>query len=129
MRLESKNSGGAALMRKLKFAVCLALLIASALATAASAQPPREVSLSIGSDGLLTVKVDHSVNDPQKHFINRIMVYVNDKIAAQREYSSQSSAASHEDTFQLGAQPTGATIKVEAYCVIMGSASASIKVP
>ncbi|MDR3320850.1 MAG: hypothetical protein LBS93_00250 [Synergistaceae bacterium] len=116
-------------MRKLKFAICLAILTAAVSAGAASAQPPKSVFLSVAPGGVLTVKVEHSVNDPQKHFINRIMVYVDDKIAAQRDYSSQTSADGHEDTFQLDALLPGSAIKVEAYCVIMGFATGAIKVP
>jgi desulfoferrodoxin (superoxide reductase-like protein) len=104
----------------------LALLV---FEQASAAHPPKAISLAWNPNGSLTVNVDHSVNDPQKHYINKIIVYANDKVVAQKDYSSQTSADGLTDVFNLGTQPGGTTIKVEAYCVIMGSVAASITVP
>jgi desulfoferrodoxin (superoxide reductase-like protein) len=119
--------GGLVQVRKIKFALCLSVLFVAVFAAAAAAHPPKGVTVSMSPDGILTVKVEHSVNDPQKHYISKIIVYVDGKIAAQRDYSAQTSADGHTDTFQLGAQTAGANIKAEAYCVIMGSAAGSLK--
>jgi desulfoferrodoxin (superoxide reductase-like protein) len=116
-------------MKKLNMALLCAVLFLAAAAATASAHPPKSVSLSWNPNGRLAVNVDHSVNDPQKHYINKIIVYVNDKIVAQKEYSSQSSDAGQSDTFELGALPGGTNIKAEAFCVIMGSASGTTTVP
>ena len=99
------------------------------LATAAFAHPPKAVNLAWNSNGTLTVTVDHPVNDPQKHYINKIIVYVDDKIVTQKEYQSQASATGFTDTFQLGALSPGTKIKAEAFCIIMGSSTGSITVP
>ncbi len=104
----------------------LALLGVAAIA---SAHPPKTVNLSWNPNGTLTVAVDHPVNDPQKHYINKVIVYVNDKIATQKEYQSQTNAEGFTDTFQLGTQPSGTKIKAEAFCIIMGSRTGEITVP
>jgi hypothetical protein len=116
-------------MKKLNIAILCATLFLAVLANAASAHPPKGVSLSLNPNGRLSVNVDHAVNDPQKHYINKIIVYVNDKIAAQKDYSSQSFDAGQSDTFELGELPSGTNIKAEAFCVIMGSASGTMTVP
>jgi hypothetical protein len=115
-------------VKNLKIALILSILILSVGSGIASAHPPRGVSLSWDPSGKLTVNVDHSVNDPQKHYIGKIIVYVNDKIVAQKEYSSQTSGEAQADTFDLGALPAGTNIKAEAFCVIMGSAAGAIAV-
>jgi hypothetical protein len=116
-------------VKQLKFTFLWALLALIAFAKVSDAHPPKLVSLAWNPSGSLTVNVDHYVNDPQKHYISKIIVYVNDKIAAQKEYSSQTSGNGLTDVFNLGTQPGGTTIKVEAYCLIMGSVTGSIVVP
>jgi hypothetical protein len=116
-------------MRKIKkiyFALLLSILSLAVLAGDAAAHPPKGVALSWNPNGRLTVNVDHSVNDPQKHYINKIIVYVNDKIVVQKEYSSQTLGETQTDVFELGALTPGTNIKAEAFCVIMGSATGTI---
>jgi hypothetical protein len=96
----------------------------------ASAHPPKSVALSWNpSSGTLSVNVSHAANDPEKHYVHRIIVYVNNNRAAQKDYDSQSNADGLTDTFSLGALPSGANIKAEAFCVIMGSTTGSLTVP
>ncbi|MDR1471076.1 MAG: hypothetical protein LBS75_00995 [Synergistaceae bacterium] len=109
--------------------VTLASAFLLGIAGVAFSHPPREIALSLKPGGVLVVDVAHSVDNPQKHYIFRVTVYVDDKIAEQREYGSQQNAESMTDNFSLGALPSGAKIKVEASCVIMGSAASSITVP
>ncbi|MDR1916507.1 MAG: hypothetical protein LBQ58_08040 [Synergistaceae bacterium] len=98
-------------------------------ASVAFSHPPKEISLLWKPEGVLSVKVAHLVDNPEKHYVFRIIVYVNDKITAEREYKSQQSAEALTDSFSLGALPSGTNIKVEARCIIMGSAVSSIVVP
>ena len=118
--LSALSKGSAALI----LAMCLTFLIGQA----AHAHPPKSVSLSL-QGGTLAVSVEHGVNDPQKHYVYRIIVYVNDKVAAQKEYTSQQSPQGLSDTFNLGSVPAGASIKAEAFCVIMGSTTGSMTAP
>ncbi|MDR1516043.1 MAG: hypothetical protein LBS45_10125 [Synergistaceae bacterium] len=116
-------------IKKIYFALLLAILSLAVLTGTAAAHPPKGVSLSWNPNGRLTVNVDHSVNDPQKHYINKIIVYVNDKIVSQKEYTSQTSGETQTDTFELGALPAGTSVKAEAFCVIMGSSTGAITIP
>jgi desulfoferrodoxin (superoxide reductase-like protein) len=98
-------------------------------ASAALAHPPKDVVLSWDPSGSLTVTVGHSVDNPEKHYINKIVIYADNKIVATRDYSSQPNAGGLTDTFAIGEQRSGVTLKAEAFCVIMGSVSGSIVVP
>ena len=98
-------------------------------AGSAFAHPPKSVTLSWNPSGALGVNVSHSVNDPVKHYVYRIIVYVNNNRVAQKEYNSQPNGDGLTDTFSLGALPSGTTIKAEAFCVIMGSTTGSLTVP
>ena len=105
------------------------VFVCALTAEAAYAHPPKGVALSWNPSGSLTVTVEHSVDNPAKHYINKIIIYADNKIVATRDYSSQPDAGGLTDTFALGAQPGGVTLKAEAFCVIMGSVSGSIVVP
>ncbi|MDR1579732.1 MAG: hypothetical protein LBS35_05195 [Synergistaceae bacterium] len=94
----------------------------------AFSHPPKNVSLSLNG-GVLTVNVSHSVDNPDKHYIYRITIYRDNNIVISKDYTSQSGADGLSDTFDIGASPQGSVIKVEAFCVIMGSASGSMTVP
>ena len=113
-------------MKNFKMSLALTLFYLVFASGIASAHPPKEISLSWDPGGRLTITVAHSVNDPQKHYVNKIIVYVNDKIAAQKEYTSQTSGEAQSDTFNLGALPVGTSVKAEAFCVIMGSVTGAI---
>jgi hypothetical protein len=93
------------------------------------AHPPREVRLDLRPGGELVVYAAHTVDDPQKHYIYRIVVYANNNILLTREYKSQNGTDGLTDTFAIGEQPTGTNLKAEAFCVIMGSAAGSATVP
>lgn len=113
--------------KKIMLAVILAALLA--IPAIAFAHPPKAVKMSWDPSGVLTVNAEHSVGDPQKHYINKIIIYVNDKIVTQKEYKAQSGADGLTDTFNLGPQASGTTIKAEAFCIIMGSDTGSLTVP
>lgn len=115
-------------MKKIWIATFLTFLFVLTFAAISAAHPPKAVNLSWG-DGALTVKVDHAVNDPQKHYVYKIVVYVDNQVATQKDYASQPDAAGLTDRFSLPSVKSGSTVKAEAFCVIMGSATGSIKIP
>ena len=75
--------------RTRRFSLRLAGLVGAVLialfGSAAFAHPPKEVILSWNPSGTLTVNVKHNVNDPQKHYINKILIFVNDKVTVQKK--------------------------------------------
>ena len=108
-----------------KLLAAIMIFCAFIVSTAALAHPPKSVSLTWNSNGSLAVNVVHQVNDPQKHYIERIVIYVDDKIVQQREYSSQPNVDGLTDTFNIGQLAAGSVIKAEAFCIIMGSVTGS----
>jgi hypothetical protein len=115
--------------KRLPALAALVFLFLAAIAGAAYPHPPKEVILNWNPQGELTVRVIHGVDDPGKHFIFKITVYVDNKMAATREYKSQTDADGLTDTFSLGALPGGTNLKAEASCIIMGTATGSAIVP
>lgn len=110
-----------------KSGIFLAALLAVLIAMPAFAHPAREVSMS-WNNGSLTVKVQHGVDDPAKHFIQQISVYVNDKMVAQKKYTKQATNEGMSDTFQLGALAPKSVIRAEVTCVIMGTTNGTLTV-
>jgi hypothetical protein len=117
-------------VKRIFFAFALVVVLLGSVArTTAYAHPPKSVELGLNADGSLTVMVGHGVNDPGKHYIYKIVVYVNDTVAVQREYKSQTSAEGMTDTFAIGSKPSGTRIKAEAFCIIMGSLVGTVTIP
>ena len=106
-----------------------ALCLWGVLGASAWAHPPKSVVLSLDGAGKLTVQVSHGVNDPAKHYVSRISVFVGGKLAAQKEYPSQTDVNGMTDTFSVGSVPKGTKIRVEATCNIMGSATGELIAP
>ena len=73
----------------------------------------------------LDVTVFHTVADPGTHYIEDIIIWVNDILNQSQGYSSQDSVSQHHDTFVV---PTvhGDEIKVQAICSISGSVTETI---
>ena len=115
--------------RRLILLYALAFALALLLVDPAAAHPPKTVHLSWNPAGDLTVTVEHAVDNSEKHYVDRIIVYADNKVAASRDYSSQSGVGGMADIFVLGAMPSGAVLKAEARCVIMGSTSGSFVIP
>lgn len=108
----------------MKKIISAAAMIAT-LATAAAAHPPKSVSIDVNTSGRLAVSVSHGVNDPVKHYVYQITVYVDDALRTQRDFPKQEGAEGIDTVFELGELKAGAKVRVDAFCVIMGSASAT----
>lgn len=96
--------------------------------TTANAHPPRSVVITLTEDGKVGVTVDHNVSDSAKHYIYRILLFANNSVVAQREFSSQPVGDSLTEYFDIGQVAHGTLLSAEAFCVIMGSASGSYRV-
>lgn len=115
-------------MKKAMIVSIVSLLLLLGSLSISYAHPPKSVQLSWNA-GKLDVNISHSVNDPNKHYVYRVVVYVNSKVSTQKEYKSQPSGGGLTDSFSLGQLKPGTNVKVEAFCVIMGSTTGSITVP
>jgi desulfoferrodoxin (superoxide reductase-like protein) len=119
---------GVKTVKRLSAGIFISFLMVMVFSGTAFSHPPKNVALSLNG-GVLTVNVSHSVDNPDKHYIYRIIIYRDNQIVASKEYTSQPSTDGMSDTFDIGASQPGSVIKAEAFCVIMGSASGSITVP
>lgn len=113
--------------------ICFALITLLSLlyiaVSVAAAHPPKDIDIVWHpNDSTLSVKVEHKVDNPHKHFIDEITVFVNGKRVATRNYVSQKEDSFEEDSFYLPSIKTGDRITVEAKCVIFGTISKSILV-
>jgi hypothetical protein len=106
-----------------------AVILIAFYSETAFAHPPKEVRLDLRPGGELTVSVAHTVDDPGKHYINRIVIYANNAIIATKEYQGQNGTDGLTDTFSIGEMSPGVNLKAEAFCVIMGSTTGSMVVP
>jgi hypothetical protein len=86
-----------------------------------SANSPSNIALlyDFGTQ-TLDVTVFHSVADPGTHYIEDIIIWVNDVLNQSQGYTSQDSATQHHDTFIVPAVHND-VIKVEAICNIAGN--------
>jgi hypothetical protein len=114
--------------RKAVLLITAVMFVFLASGTALS-HPPKEVNLQWNDAGTLVVKVVHGVDDPIKHYVYRITVYVDNKVVETRDYKSQTDAGGMTDTFSIGSLRSETNLKAEAFCVIMGSATGSMVVP
>jgi hypothetical protein len=112
-----------------KWLCLLTVVFLMASRTVVLAHPPKEVSLGWNPSGVLTLNVAHSVDNPEKHYIYKVVVYADNKMIATKDYKAQTSADGLADAFSLGALSGGTNLKVEVFCVIMGSALGSMVVP
>ncbi|MDR0653821.1 MAG: hypothetical protein LBG12_11035 [Synergistaceae bacterium] len=108
--------------------IFISFLLVMVFAGPVFSHPPKNVAMSLNG-GVLSVNVSHSVDNPEKHYIYRIVIYRDNKIVVSKDYKSQPGADGLSDTFDIGASPQGSVINAEAFCVIMGSASGSMTVP
>jgi peroxiredoxin Q/BCP len=98
------------------------------LATAGFAHPPKEPTLSYAPEtGTLTVGLVHAVSNPNKHYIKRVEIFVNDQSVVDKAYTSQPSEKEWSLTFEVGALKAGDKIKVKATCSVFGSNSATLE--
>jgi hypothetical protein len=75
----------------------------------------------------LDVTVPHSVSDVNSHYIEEIIIWVNDVEDQTETYTSQTSTSEHQDSFSVTAVH-GDVIKVQATCSISGSLTDDIVV-
>lgn len=108
--------------------IFVSFLIAMVFSRPAFSHPPKNIEMSLNG-GILSVNVSHSVDNPDKHYIYRVTIYRDNKILVSKDYKSQLNNDVLSDTFDIGPSPRGSVIKAEAFCVIMGSASASMTIP
>jgi len=75
----------------------------------------------------LTVKSQHVVSDPAKHYVMALVV-LNSKgeTLVTKQYTKQASAQSFSDTVQVKGILSGDSVKIRLICNIMGASETSV---
>jgi desulfoferrodoxin (superoxide reductase-like protein) len=92
-----------------------------ALKGISAAHPPVSMDVALQPEGKLRVQVSHTVNDPAKHFINRIVVMKDGKVIAEQGFGQQADKTGQDVEIAVTGLAKGQTIQVEADCNIFGS--------
>ncbi len=97
---------------------------------AALAHPPKDIKLQWDPlQKILSVHIEHAVDNPEKHHIKSIKVEVNGKIFEERMYKTQENSKIQIDTFKIPDISSGANITVTAECNIFGTMKKEIVIP
>lgn len=88
------------------------------------AHPPDEVELSFDIEtSTLKVSVSHMVAKITKHYVDKIVVELNDEEIISQKFSIQGSGARQEASYIIPGVRSGDKISVTAYCNISGKIS------
>lgn len=107
--------------------LCLAVAVLILLPGSLWADPPASVKLAY-ADQKLQVEIMHPTVMPTKHYVAKVEILVDGKLASAVSYSSQPPQQPIVYTYPLQLEP-GARIMVRTSCSIFGSKTATITVP
>jgi len=104
-----------------------AIIALFSMATYAS--PPKKVTLEFNKEtGELTVTIKHKVKKVEKHFIDEIILEINDEEIEVMELDKQSSIENETVIFTLKDYKKGDEIKVIAKCNQFGKKSGKLTI-
>lgn len=112
---------------RLIFGVIMVAVLASGFA---AAHPPSRVDLEFDSTNrILTVTVKHPTRDAAEHYINKLVVALNDEEIIEQEISLQPNDESVRVSYILPDAGMGDTIVVTAHCNVFGKKKATYEIP
>ena len=88
--------------------------------------PPASLEGTLQPDGKLRLQLSHTVNDPVKHYINRVVVRKDGNVVAEQVFTKQSDRTGLGFDLAVPGLSKGQTIQVEADCNIFGSLKKTI---
>ncbi len=102
------------------------LIMASTLVYA---HPPSEINIEHSSElRMISIVVAHPVSNSGKHFINKIIIWLNGKEILQHKIGAQDDNRYQSAAYMIPDAKAGDVIAVEAYCNISGKLKKEIKV-
>lgn len=104
-----------------RFFPFLVIAFLSFLYGIASAHPPASLEATLQPDGKLQLVVSHTVNDPLKHFINRVVISSDGRVIAEEKFNKQTDKAGLVVEITAAGLSKGQTVQIEADCNIFGS--------
>jgi hypothetical protein len=112
-------------MKEMIMILC-GLLIAG---TQAFAHSPSDIKIQFDQPTkLLTATIEHSVSDPQSHYINKIDIQMNGKEFQTLTFKQQDAKAGQDIAIPIPQAKVGDVISVEGYCNRSGKLKKEIKV-
>jgi desulfoferrodoxin (superoxide reductase-like protein) len=97
--------------------------------TTASAHPPTGIELEYDTETqVLTVRILHSVKKVNNHFIDKIVVELNDNEIITQKFARQSSEPYQEVQYTIIDAKTGGSIAVTGFCNISGKKKVTLEV-
>ena len=114
-------------MRKVILLLLLSVFIVTC--NSAYAHPPSDIKVEHNSNArMLTVIITHPVSNSEKHFINKIDIWLNGEEVIEHKISKQDNNKYQFAGYMIPDAKPGDTITVEAYCNISGKLKKDIKV-
>jgi hypothetical protein len=109
--------------------VLLSLVLLCLPFASAKAHPPSQIDPSYNvQTKIVSADIKHNVSDPQKHYINKVVVYLNKKVIAEKKYTNQVSMTDQLfESLPLDLK-AGDIIKIKATCNILGSKTVKLKI-
>ncbi|UCF70766.1 MAG: hypothetical protein JSW49_00360 [candidate division WOR-3 bacterium] len=90
---------------------------------------PKNIGLDYDAEtGMLSVEIKHGVNDPLKHFINKVVVELDGKKHVEQYFGKQADGENQRAIYKIIDAEEGSTLTVIAYCNISGRRKADLEV-
>jgi len=107
----------------------MSIIVSLIFAGVCFAHPPTGVEMEFDNETkVLTVLVTHPVNKINKHFIDKIVVELNDKEIVTQTFRTQGDGEGQEVMYVIVDAKAGDTIAVTGYCNVSGKKKASLTV-
>jgi len=95
----------------------------------AYAHPPSDIIITFDKKTrILTAVIMHNVNDPERHFVNKVDIGLNGKEIIEHRIGRQDNNITQSVSYLIPDTKAGDTLSVEAYCSISGKLEKEIKV-
>jgi desulfoferrodoxin (superoxide reductase-like protein) len=95
----------------------------------ATAHPPSEIELEFDlTEHILKVQVHHGVKKIAHHYIEKIVVELNDMEVITQRFTVQGSEETQDAVYMIADAKEGDTLTVTAYCNISGKKKAALEV-
>ncbi len=114
----------------MKYRIAASILLFSILLlTPVFAHPPKSIELVFESTTkVLRVNISHVVNDPSRHYIEKVVVELNGEEIITQTFKTQTDKQKQEIMYVIGDAQEGDKISVTAYCSISGKKTETLDV-
>lgn len=93
------------------------------------AHPPSEVNIEYSGElKMISIVIVHPVSNPGKHFINKIIIWLNEEEIIQHKISAQDDNRYQSAVYMIPDAKAGDVIATEVYCNMSGKLKEEIKV-